>query len=183
MPARPSRWPTRRRAQVDHWAARTANWAQRRYPAMAWAERWLRQNAPPAPRIGIVHGDYRIGNFLAQDNRITAILDWEMVHPGDPHEDIGWACLPMFNGGSRDLFGLMPRAEVYAAYEAVCGMKVLPASVHYYEVFSLYKGVAINIGAARCSEDGRHHDLRMAAMGTQISPMLRQLHRMIEAAP
>ena len=62
--------------QVDHWAARVTGWAQRSYPAMAWAERWLRQNAPPAPRIGIVHGDYRIGNFLAQDGRITAILDW-----------------------------------------------------------------------------------------------------------
>lgn len=37
----------------------------------------------------LVHGDYRTGNFLEQGGRITAILDWELVHLGDPHEDLG----------------------------------------------------------------------------------------------
>ncbi len=168
--------------QVDEWSAHIAAWSERRFPMLTRAERWLRANAPVAPRLSIVHGDYRIGNFLQQRGRITAILDWEMAHLGDPHEDIAWACLPMFNGGSRELFGLVTRAEVFARYTATSGIPVSSQSVRFYEVFALYKSVAINLGAARCCEDGRYHDVRMAAMGTQVAPTLKQLYRTVEAA-
>lgn len=168
--------------QIDVWSEHIGRWSERSFPMLTWAECWLREHAPVAPRVSIVHGDYRIGNFLRQDARITGVIDWEMAHLGDPHEDLGWACLPMFNGGSRDLAGLMPRDEVFALYEAASGIPVNRASVKYYEVFSLYKAVAINLGAARCCEDGRYHDLRMAAMGTQVAPTLKQLYRTMEAA-
>lgn len=168
--------------QIDVWTGHIGRWSPRSFPMLAWAERWLREHAPVAPRVSIVHGDYRIGNFLQQDARITGVIDWEMAHLGDPHEDLGWACLPMFNSGSRDLAGLMPRDEAFALYEAVSGYPVSRESVKFYEVFSLYKSVAINLGAARCCEDGRYHDLRMAAMGTQVAPTLKQLYRTMEAA-
>ncbi len=37
-----------------------------------------------APRI--VHGDYRMGNFLSNgaDGRVEAVLDWELCTLGDP---------------------------------------------------------------------------------------------------
>ena len=168
--------------QVDIWSQHIAHWSPRSFPMLTWAERWLRENAPIAPCVSIVHGDYRIGNFLRQDARITGILDWEMAHLGDPHEDIAWACLPMFNSGSRELAGLMPRDEVFALYEAACGIRADRASVRFYEVFALYKCVAINLGAVRCCEDGRYHDVRMAAMGTQVAPTLKQLYRTMEAS-
>jgi aminoglycoside phosphotransferase (APT) family kinase protein len=169
--------------QIDAWAEHIARWSDRSFPMLTWAERWLRETAPVAPRVSIVHGDYRIGNFLQQGGQITGILDWEMAHLGDPHEDIAWACLPMFNGGSRELFGLMPRSEVFARYTAACGIAVSAESVRFYEVFALYKSVAINLGAVRCCEDGRYHDMRMAAMGTQVAPTLKQLYRTMEASP
>lgn len=169
--------------QVDEWSARIATWSERRFPVLTWAERWLRANAPIAPRVSIVHGDYRIGNFLQQGGRITGILDWELAHLGDPHEDIAWACLPMFNGGSRDLFGVLPRSDVFARYTAMSGIPVSVDSIRFYEVLALYKSVAINLGAARCCEDGRYHDIRMAAMGTQVAPTLKQLYQTLEAPP
>ena len=39
----------------------------------------------------MVHGDFRFGNVLYDDTRVTAMLDWEMVHLGDPLEDLAWA--------------------------------------------------------------------------------------------
>ena len=39
-------------------------WTEARVPMLEWAAIWLRANAPVAPRICIVHGDFRIGNFL-----------------------------------------------------------------------------------------------------------------------
>ena len=35
-------------------------------PQMHHAMRWLDRHAPAAPRVAIVHGDYRVGNFLQQ---------------------------------------------------------------------------------------------------------------------
>jgi hypothetical protein len=41
----------------------------------------------------IVHGDYGPQNMLfdLKHDRVTAILDWESAHKGDPVEDLAWA--------------------------------------------------------------------------------------------
>jgi hypothetical protein len=41
-------------------------------------------------RVVVVHGDYRTGNYIHEQGRIKAILDWEMVHLGDPMDDISY---------------------------------------------------------------------------------------------
>ena len=41
-------------------------------------------SGPPA----IVHGDYRLDNVLVEDDRIAAVLDWEMSTLGDPLTDL-----------------------------------------------------------------------------------------------
>ena len=60
---------------------------------LEWAAIWLSEHAPGALSSGIVHGDFRIGNFLVDEGHITAILDWELVRLGDPVEDLGWICM------------------------------------------------------------------------------------------
>lgn len=45
---------------------------------------------PQSPGAGIVHGDYRLDNVLVgPDDRIVAVLDWEMATLGDPLTDLG----------------------------------------------------------------------------------------------
>jgi aminoglycoside phosphotransferase (APT) family kinase protein len=85
---------------VQTWEALIRRWQMRPYPLADWGLRWLKTHCPRAPRVTIVHGDYRTGNFLQVDGRITAILDWELVHLGDPHEDLAWASMPMYKGGT-----------------------------------------------------------------------------------
>lgn len=46
------------------------------------------QPEPMAPAV--VHGDFRLGNLLAEDGRINAIIDWEIWTVGDPRVDAGW---------------------------------------------------------------------------------------------
>jgi aminoglycoside phosphotransferase (APT) family kinase protein len=50
----------------------------------------LRSSAPPSLSPAIVHGDFRLGNLLAQQGRITAVIDWEIWSIGDPRVDAGW---------------------------------------------------------------------------------------------
>jgi aminoglycoside phosphotransferase (APT) family kinase protein len=171
---------------VAHWEAQIARWAMRPYPLAEWGLRWLKAHAPVAPHVAVVHGDYRTGNFLEQGGRITAILDWELVHLGDPHEDLGWASLPMYMGGSPHLCRLAEPGWFYERYAQQAGYAVSMASVHYYQVFSFLKLAATHMAAARCFEEGRSGDLRMPAMGSQIATCLRQMDKAIErgrAAP
>ncbi len=167
---------------VEFWERQIARWAMRPYPAAEWAIRWLKDNCPIAPRVAIVHGDYRTGNFLEKDGQITAILDWELVHLGDPHEDLGWASLPMYMGGTKHIGRLCEPEWFYERFSEKVGFEASMKSVIYYRAFSLLKLAATHMAAARCFEEGRFNDMRMPAMGSQIATCLRQLEKTIESS-
>lgn len=42
---------------------------------------------PPAPAV-LCHGDAGAGNYLHLDGRVTGLVDWEMAHTGDAHDDL-----------------------------------------------------------------------------------------------
>ena len=53
--------------------------------------RWLRLNPGRRPeRAALVHGDFRLGNFIVDEHGLAAVIDWELCHAGDPAEDVGW---------------------------------------------------------------------------------------------
>jgi hypothetical protein len=53
--------------------------------------RFLAERAPRrAERIALCHGDVGPGNYLHADGRVTALLDWEFAHLGDPLDDLAW---------------------------------------------------------------------------------------------
>jgi aminoglycoside phosphotransferase (APT) family kinase protein len=166
--------------QLDHWYEQFQRWALRPHPMAHYAFAWLREREPKAPRVAIVHGDYRLGNFLARNDRITAILDWELVHLGDPVEDLGWAFLPQYRGGSRLVCGLIEEDEFLRRYQAKMGYSVDRDSLKFYFVFSLLKLALTHMAAARCFESGQFDDMRMPAMATQIAPVFRQIEKALE---
>ncbi|MFC8783763.1 phosphotransferase family protein [Streptomyces nigra] len=50
----------------------------------------LGRRLPDSPAATVIHGDYRLDNVLiGTDDRIKAILDWEMSTLGDPLTDLG----------------------------------------------------------------------------------------------
>ena len=151
-------------------------------PALHHAMRWLEAHALAAERIVVVHGDYRVGNFLRRGGRITAVLDWELVHLGDPHEDLAWAGLRAFAPGSKRVGGLVDRETFHARYSARSGIAVDPSSLRYHEVLAQFKCAAMLLGASRRVQAGRARDVRMAAMGFQLAPTLIELLRLIEEA-
>ena len=169
--------------QIDDWQKRFERWASRPHPMAHRTLAWLRAHTPRAARVSLVHGDYRLGNFLERDGRISAVLDWELVHLGDPIEDLGWAFLPQYRGGTKLVCGLASEAEFLARYEAHSGVKVDPASLKFYLVFSLLKLAFTHMAAARCFEDGLFNDMRMPAMATQIAPVFRQIAKILEREP
>ena len=95
LPTPESSW----RVALDRWEHVLLRDERHPQPIVRAAIRRLRKNPPtPAAKISVVHGDYRSGNFLHDGaGHIVGILDWEMVHFGDPLEDLAWCCDPLWN--------------------------------------------------------------------------------------
>lgn len=158
-------------------------------PLMRLAAGWMRGNLPEADHLSVVHGDYRTGNFLFDEDRaqITAWLDWELAHLGDRHEDLAWSMSPAFGhfaetGGQFLTCGLLPEAEFLARYEAASGLPVIPATLHFYRVLAAYKAIVIVLGAGfRIARNGKsHQDVLLVWLMGLAYPLLEELRSRLE---
>ena len=80
----------------------------------------LARGQPTTDRqAGVVHGDFRLGNVIVDDEGLVAVLDWELVHLGDPMEDLGWLCVKSWRFGSaKPVAGVGEYEQLFEAYEA-----------------------------------------------------------------
>ena len=95
-------------------------------PAIALAIRWCEDHLPEAAPPVLVHGDYRMGNVMVGADGLAAVLDWELAHRGDAHEDLAFGCMSVWRFGrlDRPAFGLGSLEDYFAAYEGAGGVKV-----------------------------------------------------------
>jgi len=149
--------------ELDYWERVIDDNELEPQPIMRAGIRWLRRNPPPpAPRITVVHGDYRTGNFLYRDD-IFGILDWEMAHFGDPHEDLAWSFLKSWHWAKDGKAGgVIDRDAAIRVWEARTGWRVDPTALHWWEVFSNVKAQGIWLTSAKEFGEGRASDLLMA---------------------
>ena len=134
-------------------------------PIMEIVYKWLIKNAPPIDHVSLVHGDYRNGNFLFDENKgeITAWLDWEGAVLGDRHRDLTYATMLSFQHLAEDgktplSSGMMSADALFAAYEKASGLKVDPVRLLYYGVLNRYLVMVLILGAsARASYSAKTH--------------------------
>jgi aminoglycoside phosphotransferase (APT) family kinase protein len=82
---------------------------------------WLEANAPATDRVTLVHGAYRTGNLLIHEDRISAVLDWELQVLGDPMYDVADVLSDLNREGTPLLSNLVEREAFYRDYEAATG--------------------------------------------------------------
>jgi aminoglycoside phosphotransferase (APT) family kinase protein len=92
----------------------------------------LRGLFPGEPeRLVLCHGDAGEGNFLAQSDRVSGILDWEFAHFGDPHDDLASITVRALMYGHRtDGFGTLVRER----YAEGAGVTLSPGRLRYWQV-------------------------------------------------
>ncbi|MEV0122788.1 phosphotransferase family protein [Streptomyces sp. NPDC050703] len=106
----------------------------------------LGRSLPASPAPAVVHGDYRLDNVLiGDDDRIRAILDWEMSTLGDPLTDLG--LLVMYSARlevpdspvstTAGAPGHPDPAELIERYAARSGRDV--SAVSWYTAFAWFK--------------------------------------------
>ncbi len=131
-------------------------------PIIALGLAWLRRNLPPARPARLVHGDFRVGNIMAEHGRLTGVLDWELAHTGDFHEDLAFGCMAVWRFGKLDrpAFGFADLDTFFAAYNAAGGAPVDRAAFRFWLVYRtvwwalgcLSMGVAWRTGTDRSLE-------------------------------
>jgi aminoglycoside phosphotransferase (APT) family kinase protein len=125
----------------------------------------------------VIHGDFRPGNFLYVGSDITALLDWELAHLGDPVEDLAWAYRDFWSPAR-----FVALEDFVDAYVAAGGPRPSAAHVRYYRVFTEAKFATISLRAARAFHEGRTTNLRLAdRAATVIESVTRCLSWMDEA--
>jgi aminoglycoside phosphotransferase (APT) family kinase protein len=155
-------------------------------PVFRAAIRWLRRNPPPpAQKIVIVHGDMRAGNFLFdRKGQIQGILDWELMHMGDPLEDLAWSMNRLWTWSEPEKIGFMiPREQGIKIWEEASGFQADRDALFWWELFTSVKSVAIWISMNTVYANGTNTDPIVGyggiwAMDLQRRIILNQMRKM-----
>jgi len=130
--ARPATPEDHALADLDLWTRVLDQRVTRPAPMLRFALRWLRDNPPPSVQKTVLcHGDAGPGNFLFEKGRVSAVLDWEFAHLGDPMDDVAWFVVRTHDlrTDGAEMDALLQR------YADASGLDVDPAAVQYYRVF------------------------------------------------
>jgi aminoglycoside phosphotransferase (APT) family kinase protein len=152
-------------------------------PIIALALRWCEDNLPSPAEPVLVHGDFRMGNLMADSKGLAAVLDWELAHWGDAHEDLAYGCMAVWRFGYFDkpAFGVSDLERYFAAYEAAGGVRVDQARFRFWLV---YRTLWWALGCMQMAEIwriGADRNLERAVIGRRTSENEVDLLLLLEA--
>jgi aminoglycoside phosphotransferase (APT) family kinase protein len=168
-------------SQIDEWE-RQLDEIGEPLPAVELGLRWLRANAPEPAEPRLVHGDFRLGNFIIGERGLGAVIDWELAHLGDPAEDIGWLCIRSWRFGNDEMpvAGLGDLDEFAAAYAAAGGEPVDRGRIRYWEAFGNVKWAVICARQASDHLTGVRRSHELASLGRRVCEPEWDLLQLIE---
>ena len=139
------------------------------HPAFELGFRWLEAHRPPPGPPAVVHGDFRLGNLIVDEAGLAAVVDWELVHVGDPMEDLGWLCVKSWRFGSPlPVAGVGTYDELFASYAAASGRPVDAEVVRWWEVLGTLKWGIMCIMQASAHLTGTVRSHELAAIGRRV---------------
>ncbi|KAF0981852.1 hypothetical protein FDP41_011713 [Naegleria fowleri] len=130
--------------------------------------KWLPKNIPKeteSDKLTIVHGDYKFDNVIYHptENRIIAVLDWELSTLGHPIADLSYSCMyyhfpriPGFSGLRGTNFqqsGVLTEKECLDLYTSFTQRSKID-KWHFYLTFSIFRLVGITQGVYKRYKQG-----------------------------
>ncbi|GAA2905162.1 hypothetical protein GCM10010517_71320 [Streptosporangium fragile] len=138
-------------------------------PAVELGLRWLTRNRPSPVPGHLVHGDFRNGNLLVDKTGVRGVLDWELLHRGDPVEDLGWLCVKAWRFGSASpVGGFGPREELLDGYAEITGQRPDPERLHWWEVYGTLRWALLCRMQAERHLSGAEPSIEMAVLGRRV---------------
>jgi aminoglycoside phosphotransferase (APT) family kinase protein len=157
---------------LEHWEAELRRVQLEPEPELDLVLQWLRAQAPKNATTTVVHGDFKAGNVLLVGDltgdvgaaTVSAVLDWETVHLGDPREDLGWVTNPL-RAREHRIPGSWEPADLLARWSARTGLAAEPEAVHWWSVLANFKLSAIVLSGSRAFVERRLDRVHQAPIG------------------
>jgi aminoglycoside phosphotransferase (APT) family kinase protein len=137
----------------------------------------LAANPPDGTPPAIVHGDYRLDNVLVgTDDKIAAVVDWEMATLGDPLTDVGLLVVyqRMDRLGEGPMASSAPGypavAEVLARYAECSGRDL--SDLGFYIALASFKAAVILEGIHFRYVHGQTVGEGFEEIGTLVEPLV-----------
>ncbi len=151
-------------------------------PVFEFGLRWAEQNTPACDNPVLVHGDFRVGNFLVGAKSLNGIVDWEYSHLGDPLEDLAWLCLRdwRYGMGELKLGGIAPNRDSFIkAYEQASGRTVNLKAVDFWEILGNLRWAVACLSQANRHLSGGERSVELASLGRRSAEMQLEMLRLI----
>lgn len=150
------------------------------FSALEWGIRWLEKNAPVTDALVLAHRDLRTGNYMVDENGLTAVLDWEFAAWSDRLEDLGWFCARCWRFGrfEKEAGGIGSRAALLDGYERVSGIRPDPAAIFFWEVYAHVRWAIIALQQGERHVSGEEPSLELALTAHIVPELELEILRM-----
>ncbi|MFR0693513.1 phosphotransferase family protein [Enterobacterales bacterium AE_CKDN230030158-1A_HGKHYDSX7] len=134
------------------------------YPVLEWGLRWCELQVPPSSGLCLLHRDYRTGNYLASEQGLEAVLDWEFTGWGDPCEDLGWFTAPCWRFTRPDLEagGIGVLEDFLQGYHELSALSIERSQLHYWQVMATLRWAVIALQQGQRHLSGEEPSLELA---------------------
>jgi len=148
-------------------------------------ERLLKVPAPISGSPAVIQGDPKLSNLMWQNERITAMLDFEMALNGEPLADLGYMLFFFASdhhaaSRAQKLSGMLTRNEVIEQWELVSGRSA--SGVVWHEIAQVGKVAAIVAQGVNMANTGRSDDPRLEVFKQNIGYYLGAMAAMLDGA-
>ncbi|MEC3919373.1 phosphotransferase family protein [Nocardia sp. CDC160] len=151
-------------------------------PVLAAAYRWLELNRPTVSRTVLVHGDFRLGNFMVGEGGLTGVIDWEFAALGCPGQDLGFFCLRpwRFERDGLRAGGLGGLPELLDGYAETAPEPLDAATVGYWEIVGQLRWGLYCLMQEWTFRQGGHRHLERFVIGRRIAEVEWDLMDLLE---
>ena len=140
-------------------------------PVFDIAFKWLEaQNLTEYGDV-LVHGDYRLGNFIISENSLSSVIDWELSHIGSPLEDLSWLCVKSwrFGNNTKRAAGLGSLNELLRGYQSKSSIQIDLNELDTWQIYGSLRWGVICMIQTFAHLHGLINSVEKAAIGRRVS--------------
>jgi aminoglycoside phosphotransferase (APT) family kinase protein len=153
-------------------------------PVLELAFQHLRQRLPEPRPLVMLHGDFRTGNLLIEETiGVSAVLDWELAHLGDPAEDLGWLCVNSwrFGASGRPVGGFGDYQDLLDGYAQAGGVEIPLSRVRFWQALGSLKWGVMCLMMYSSYATGTDVSVERPMIGRRVSETEIDLVNLLEA--
>ena len=140
-------------------------------PVFEYTFRWLKEQKFQEIEPTLVHGDFRLGNLIVNEEGLAAVIDWELVNIGNPIQDIGWMCVNSWRFGITEKIvgGFGDLGDLLQGYSSVSNLIIDEQEVKKWQIFGSLRWGVICLIQTYSHLNGPTNSVERAAIGRRVS--------------